>query len=219
MAFCLPIEKTKKFIKALGEGKIEPTKLAEMSSAERRTFFEKLVGKEDAQAVNALFESKLLLKNQQQGMINWAKTVGGLKESVRRDIIAKIEKIDKVLDAKDQQAFLEDLASTKLGTDITFAEAKKISTLSKELTESKANLKESSPIGSPARLDYGGKRVVLENYINELKLSNKESTIKETLTGLKQSPLKGIVQIVSDIAGNAKGIKASLDNSAIFRQG
>jgi hypothetical protein len=211
--FCLPIEQTKKFVQALKDGVIDPAKLGDMASAERRTFFEKLVGAEDAQAVNALFESKLLLKNQQQGMINWAKQVTGIKEAVRRDIIAKIEKMEKILSPAEEKAFLQDLASTKLGTDISFEEAQKIAELSKQVTDAKVNLTEEN------RLDYGAKRVELENYVNELKLSNKESSVKETIGNLKKSPLQGSVQLASDIAGFAKGIKASLDNSAIFRQG
>ncbi len=217
--FCLPFEQTKKFIKALKEGAIDPAKLSEMTSAERRGFFEKLIGKEDAQSVNALFESKLLLKNQQQGMIQWAKTVGGIKEAVRRDLISKIEKLDRVLTAKDQESFLQDLASTKLGTDISFNEAKQLSELSGKFTEARANLDNNSPIGSPSRLEYGAKRVAVENYVNDLKLGNKESALSEILNTTKKNPLKGGIKAISNIAGIAKGIKASLDDSAIFRQG
>ncbi len=44
-----------------------------MSSADRHAFFSKIVGEDHAGPVNALFESKLLLKDQQRGLINWAK--------------------------------------------------------------------------------------------------------------------------------------------------
>jgi hypothetical protein len=60
---------------ALKNNEIDPAKLADMTSAERRDFFTKIVGEDDAKDVNALFESKLLLKNQQTGLLelvrNW----------------------------------------------------------------------------------------------------------------------------------------------------
>lgn len=219
MSFCLPLDQTKKFIQALKEGVIDPAKLADMSSEERHTFFAKLIGEDDAREVNSQFESKLLLKDQQTGMINWAKRIGNISEPIRRDIIARIEKMDKVLNPADQKAFLQDLASKKLGTDINFDEAKQIADLSKQLTEAKTNLKPNAPIGSPSRMDYGAKKVALQNYVNELKLSNTDTSLKGRVAELKQAPVSAIKNITSDIAGVAKGIKASLDDSAIFRQG
>lgn len=219
MSFCLPKQFTDKFIQALKDGKIVPEKLADMSSSERRTYFESIIGKDDAREVNALFETKLLLKDQKRGLVSWAKKVAGISEAVRRDIVSRIEKMDNVLNPTQEKAFLEDLASKKLGTDVSFDEAKQISDLSKQLTESKDKLKESDPIGSSSRLDYGAKKVALQNYVNDLKVSNEKSTIKGTLGNLKTNPFSTIGKTISDIAGIAKGLKASLDNSAIFRQG
>ncbi len=199
MSFCLLKPDVEKFIEALKTGKINPVKLAEMTSKERRNYLSDIVGKENAKEVNALFESKLLLKNQQQGMINWAKKTAGLKPEVRRDLISRIEKLDKVLDPKEQDLFLEDLASTKLGTDVTFEEAKHIADLSRKITELKTG---------EDRMAYGRAKVELGNYISDLKNSNAPSFIQKPL-GEK----------LTEIAGTTKGLKASLDNSAIFRQG
>ena len=87
--FCLPKEFSTKFLNSLREGKIIPEKLMDMSSAERRTFFESIVG-ENAQSVNALFESKLLLKDQKRGLVTWAKQITGISEAARRDMLSKI---------------------------------------------------------------------------------------------------------------------------------
>lgn len=219
MGFCLPFKEVEKFVKALKDGVIDPAKLSTMTSVERRSFFEDIVGKEDAKEVNALFESKLLLKNQQAGMISWAKKVGGISEVVRRDIISRIEKMTDVLDPKEQAAFLGDLAASKLGTEVSFEEAKTIANLSRQLTESRSNLKEESPIRSDERLDYGSKKVALQNYIDELRLGNEKKTVGEILKQAKVAPVGTILESASKIAGFTKGIKASLDNSAIFRQG
>lgn len=221
MGFCLPKEFTDKFVQALRDGRINPDKLSAMSSEERRGYLGDIVGKDNAADVNALFESKLLLKNQQQGMVNWAKQIAGIKENVRRDIISRIEKMDTILNAKDEQAFLEDLASKKLGTTVTFDEAKNISTLSKELAESRdsLSLKPTDPIGSEARLDYGSKLVALQEYVNGLKIENSKTTLQGTIDATKTSPVGALRSGISKLAGIAKGIKASLDDSALFRQG
>lgn len=205
-AFCLTKEATDKFLKGLKSGEIDPQKLTDRTSEERHTFLEKYVGKENAKQVNALLESKLLLKNQQQGFISWAKTTGGLKEPARRDMISRIERMDKYLNPKDAEQFMKDLASTKLGVDVTREEAKNIADLSKQVTEAKASMETGGD-----RMIYGRAKVALGNYINQLK----EEAGK---TGVLKS-LANPVKIVSNVAGTAKAIKASLDDSALFRQG
>ena len=40
MAYCLPVERANKFIAGLKDGSINPGNLAEMSSADRRAFFQ-----------------------------------------------------------------------------------------------------------------------------------------------------------------------------------
>lgn len=221
MSFCLPKEFADKFISALKEGKIDPEKLGEFSSPERRKFFEGIVGPEDAQQVNALFEAKLLVKNKQAGMIAWAKKVGGISEPVRRDIITRIENLNakEVLDPKSEEQFLHDLVGMKLGTDVTYKEAKVISELANTVTETKDKILPTEPIGSQARLNYGAAKVALLNFTNEIKLENAKTSIKQTVKDLKTAPLGTTIEGVSKLAGTAKGIKASLDDSAIFRQG
>src|SRR5436190_2097637 len=111
MSFCLPIEQTKKFIQAIKDGVIDPGKLTEMSSAGRHAFFSRFVGEVDVLEVNSLFESKLLLKNQQAGLIAWAQKVAGITESIRKNMISRISRMDKVLTAADEQSFLANLTT------------------------------------------------------------------------------------------------------------
>ena len=211
MGFCLPKKETEIFIGALRDGKVDPFALSQMSSAARHTFFTDLLGQKNAFEVNALFESKMLLKNQQAGMVRWAKSIGGLTEKARQDILAKVQKMEKALDATTEQAFLEDLASKKLGADVTFEEANTIVQLAKTTAEKKAAIREDSPRGSPERIEYGTSYVLLQDFVNGLKGKAKQLTAKEWLT----SPLK----ILEDIAGVTKSLVASLDNSFVGRQG
>ena len=206
MLICIPPRIAEVFKKGLIDRTIDPERLSQMTSKERHDFLATIVGKENALGVNALFESKLLLKHQQLGMISWAKKTLGLSPVAKRDIISRIERLDKVLDPVDEKAFLEDLASQKIGTGITFDEAKNITELSKVITQTRTAMETGGD-----RMDYGRASVALINYVSALK----EQTAGETLRGYIRNP----IQLLTDTAGVAKSMKASFDNSAIFRQG
>lgn len=211
MGFCLPVEQSKKFIESLKSGEIDPGKLAGMTSEARRAFFTKIVG-EDAKDVNALFESKLLLKNQQAGMVRWAKQITGITEAARRDLITRVSKMDKILNPGDEDAFLKDLAEKKLGTEVSAEEAKQIAELSKKVSETKAEMdsgprREGFGNATDAEMAHGRARVEFGNYVSGLKNANKPF--------LPHS----VGEAAYELAGTSKGLKAAFDDSAIFRQG
>lgn len=134
---CLPQENAAAFKKALKEGELKIPELIKMSTEDRTAAFGKVVGNEYAQAVNTMFEQKLLLKNQQAGLIDWIKTVGGLKKEARTDLIARIQKMDRVFSPAEEQSFLNDVADKTLGTDISREEAQNIFDLAKKVEEAK----------------------------------------------------------------------------------
>jgi hypothetical protein len=210
MAVCLPQLNAKELLRSLREGKIIPERLMEMSSEERRTFFSNIVG-ENAKDVNALFESKLLLKDQKRGLVTWAKQLTGIKESIRTDLLSKIERLNIILDAKDQKAFYEDLASKRLNADVTFEEAKKIVDGTKEISAAKDAIPDNSPVASKERLNYGIKFVLFQDYIKELKGKGKFMPFKEWI--------KSPSAMYNTISGSTKSILSALDNSFFGRQG
>lgn len=160
-AFCLTKQQAQKFTKALKEKKLDLGNLSKMSSEQRRSEFSKYVGETNAKDVNALFESKLLLKNRKRGMIAWAnRTIKGPPE-VKRDIISRILKMDKILQPAEEKAFLTDLAAKKLGISITSTEAKKITELSKEITKRRNFSSEKE------RIAYGNAILDLQDYMEE----------------------------------------------------
>ena len=120
-------------------GDLDPAKLSDMTSAERRAAFAEIVGDANASHINAQFESKLLLKNQQQGIQTWIEKTGGLKPEVKRDMLSRVARMEKVLEPKDLDSFLEDLAKQKLGIGVTMQEAGKISELAKTVADAKAS--------------------------------------------------------------------------------
>jgi len=214
MAICIPKQYVDKFKGALVDGTINPEKLVEMSSDERRKFFEPILGKDAAEFANTEFEKRILTKDVKQSLVTWAKQVAGLKPQLRQDIIGKIERLDeRILNPKEEKAFLKDLAAQKLGANVTMEEAQKVFELAekmKGLSEFKGDMK-----NNEKRLEYGRSVVALKNYVDDRKLASNRS-LKDTL---KQDPLSLPGRLMRGIASNAKAIQASMDNSAIFRQG
>ena len=208
--FCLNKNIVNSFIEKLKNGQIDPQKLSEMASKERRDFFSEFMGEKNAEKTNALFEKKLLLKDQQQAMVNWAKQVTGIKPEVRRDMISKVEKMTEVLTPENEKAFLEDLAAHKLGVTVTMEEASMIAELGGKVTKTREAMQKGGD-----RLEYGRAMVKFGDYVSDLKNEARKTTLED----LKRSPgavsLKGVVEV----AGFAKSLKASIDNSVIGRQG
>lgn len=204
--FCLPKFAADAFKGKLKSGEINPEKLHDMTSDERRTFFGSFLGKDNAKSTNALFESKLLLKNQQQGIINWAKSVTGIKPEVLRDILSKVDRMTEVLQPKELDKFLSDLAERKLGFGVTVEEAGKIADLAKTVADKKAAIETGGD-----RMEYGRAKVAFGNYVSDLKNEATRKTLAEKI--------RNPYALAKEGAGIAKSLKASMDNSAIFRQG
>lgn len=237
MAFCLPLLNTQRFLQAIKDGSLDLAKLSEITdSTERRKLFEEYVGKEYAQDVNALFESKLLLKDWQQGMINFIKKTGGLTPPIKRDIISRIEKMDKVLNPTEDGAILQDLAAQKIGLkQVTPEEMTNILDFSNKVTETKEPYREmldrmktdgktEKEINKEAmdknselyetRIKYGEALENMKEYIGELK-SKEKIGIHDVIRHPFRSSTEGLYQI----AGTTKSLLSTLDNSFHFRQG
>lgn len=205
--FCLVQPIADKFKAAIQDGTIDPEKMSSMSSEERHKMLADIVGKDNATQVNALFESKLLLKNQQAGMVAWAKRMLDMSPVRRQDLISKIERLDHVLSESEAKSFLGDLAETRLGVDVTQEEANKIA----DLTKNMVSLKEKDPTS----IEYGRAGIKLRNYVSELK----NEAGKFRMSDLKTQPLNAAKKGILGLGGLSKSLKATLDNSAIFNQG
>jgi predicted RecB family endonuclease len=209
---CLLPETVDKFKQALISGKINPERLSRLTSEERHKLFSDIVGEGNARFINSTFESKMLLKNQQQGYLTWAKKLTGVTPEVRRDLVSRISKLDKVLAPDEERAFLKDLASTKLGADVTAQEAKVIANKASRVTELEAKRRSNGTFPSESdRMAYGRAKVDFDSHMAELKNNAAKLSLKEQALHPGQN--------ASKVAGLAKSLKASLDNSAIFRQG
>ena len=90
---CLPKDRVDAFKRALRDKTLKMSDLFNMETGARTELLAKYVGKEDAKTVNLLFEEKLILKNQLQGINNWASKVG---EIGRYDPAKKVE-LDRLM--------------------------------------------------------------------------------------------------------------------------
>ena len=179
--FCLPEEITNKLKKAIKSGEIDIEKLSSASSEYRVNFFKQFMNERNAKEVVALFESKLLLKNQKRGLVTWAKQILGMKPAVERDVISRIMRMDKILNPENEKSFLRELASKKLGVDITIEEARKITELSNKI-KSLENFTDNA-----GRIKYGRAKLDLIDYIDSL--NPKRANVIENVLGLPQAAM------------------------------
>lgn len=198
MGFCLPKELTQPFLRAVRDGDLDPVKMSEMTSDERRVALAKVVGEENAKEANALYESKLLLKDQQAGLIRWIKSVGGLSEAAERSLVAKVSKMENILSPADEDAFLKDIAAKKLGTEVTPEEAKTITSLAQ-----KAQLERAKPTTNLSGFSDAYLKAAndLRDYVQSLKPVSAPASIGKNLATIARNnllfnpatPLKTIV--------------------------
>jgi hypothetical protein len=202
--YCLMPKLAEEFKAKLKSGEIDPAKLSTMTSQQRNEYFKSFLGENNAKNVNALFERKILAKRRWDAMIKWAKETTGIKPEVRRDLVSKIEKMvqDKngnLLSPAEEKSFLQDLASTKLGVDVSFDEAKKITELSNIVSKAKEEAGDFTNYDK--RIEYGNKLIDMYDYMASLKSG------------------KGIIDQLTNVANVPRALMSTFDLSAPFRQG
>ncbi len=205
MAWCLTKDAEQRFLEGLRSGEINPEKLINMTSEERRAHLGKFVGEWNAKFVNTEFESKLLLKNQQRGLIRWAERASGLKEPAKTDLIAKINKLDRALSPENEKQFLADIVERRLGTQISQAEAQVITQFTDRINSLFDKTKDKHQQSNRA---YWEARQGLQSYLREI-------TPDFTPTTRFERAQVG----TADTVAVARAVKTGLDNSALGRQG
>lgn len=213
MTFCLPQFASDTLKGKFKTGELTPEKLQSLSPTERHSLFAEILGETNAKQVNALFESKLLLKNQQLGIIRWAQQVLGMKPELLKDTLAKVQKLDKLMEKAELDVFLEDLVEKKLGIHVSEIEAGKLVDLARTVENKKQLIKEDSLNGSSERLEYGLANALFKEYVSQLKTETTSLKFKDYLKPENWG------KVLYNMAGVTKSILSSLDNSFFGRQG
>lgn len=226
MVWCLPSYLADQFLAMIKDGTISPEKMLNITSEQRRDFFAKEFGGEaNGQKINALLESKMILKNQQKGMVTWAKKVTGITPEVQRGLVNRVNKMSEILTPETEDAFLEDLAAHVLGTTVTMEEAGNITTLAQDVALKKETMDKGprrESLEDPAtesEMDYGRAQVMFNNYVNSVKITIEKQTIPERAQEYLHNPAAFILDAVKGIANTSKALKSTLDNSFIGKQG
>jgi len=232
MAWCLTKTAEKNLREALRKDG-DPQKMVDRGTEGRLAWFTKHVGAENAERLNYLFETKMLLKSQQRGFESFVKYMGGSKE-VKRDFLTKVGRVEKALSNTEVEQYLETYVSQRLGVSVSEAEYKKIVDLSEkarivaeaydlpkvaQLTKAEGIELMKDPKKNKVRLKYGDAVIALDNYATELKLAPKKASLER----FKKASISEKVALTKQGAKTAidlsKSMNASYDNSAILNQG
>lgn len=168
MPFCLTPQATKMIQEKFTEDKITPEELGDMDSEQRHGYLTSIVDEPTATKLNELIESKLILKNQQQGLINGLKKAFGEDHPSLRDAVSKVMRMEKVLKPEEGKQFMADLAAHKVGGAVTLDQTAHIYDMAKAASDSKEEL-EKDPLNKYKIIDYGRKYLDLVDYADSLK--------------------------------------------------
>lgn len=221
---CLRKDTMDKFAQAFKSGKLTPEKLHSMTTDARMKLFSEIAGEGNAKFVNREFESKLLLKRQELGVLNWAKKMSGADAQMKAELHAKIkaefERKQQRLynpDVQGGEVPLEQLVrealNRKYKVEPTIEQSKQIIDLHNQVDVTLAKADENGVFKTKQQaLAYGMAQVNLENYVNEAKLAASKTTFRG-------QPFTKVKDTIGATPGMAKSLLSSLDDSFFGRQG
>ena len=175
MSFCLHNVASEALKTAIRKGEISPEKLSELDSQGRRDLFAKYIGQDAAKETNLLFEKKLLLKNQERAMYDFAREATGMSKADKEATLEKIrqaheDKNRRLYEPTERESFLNeitsDIYSKKYGTDVSLDEAQKITELARDTKLAKDALTEGYT--KEKGLQFGASKVALDKVTLEL---------------------------------------------------
>lgn len=185
--FCIPKNQVQKLRESALKGEIDIKKLYEMKSEQRRSYFSSFTDENLGKLINTEFE-KAMVSKQEKALTDWAKSVFSPKEkkgSAYKTVLDKISKLneDGILNPKNEDAFLEDLISDKLGVSVTTEELSNIAEKAKVIEEAQIEL--GDDIGNPLEFDknmkYFEAKKDIDNYIQSINPASKLRVLTGTI--------------------------------------
>jgi len=136
----------------------------------RMKFLSEFVGKDDLFEVNTLIQEKLLNKAWKGSVIRVIEKMAGMHPPAKKDLISRINRMEKFLTPLEEDAVFEKIASKKLGTDVTIEEIKNITSMVKEINELSEVYNKSLTMEDRKKL--GVKKLILHKYLTRINPEN-----------------------------------------------
>jgi len=199
-SLCIPKEKIDALKQALKDKTLNIRELVgpDMTSEARTKIFSDFTANEgDAKTLNMLFEEKLVLKNRMLGIQNLFQKVGEFGKG-SPEALADAEKArseyramqqERIFSPKEHEAFLNDLASKKLGTTIPREGAQKVYDLSREVGKLQEASKE-EPLGISA--EAINKQIELTKYVNSFNVKTPFESIRDSAASIYKNLFIGV---------------------------
>jgi len=208
--------------------------LTKLSSEERTKALSELLGEDTGKNVSILYEKTLLLKNQKKAFNKFIEDIDGIsiekKAKMKENFEKRVAEKNGIIKNDELLAIVKDTLDRKYDLEIPDDKVKQMFDIRNEIDNLKAKAI-GTPDGSEAKLEWGKKVVELSNIVGDLKqvtqgvMGELNSAGQRIVGKIKDKEYLGVVsQIVKELGGIVfspviKSVKASLDNSVLFRQG
>lgn len=222
--FCIPKHLVDKIKNSALAKEADIAKLYSMTSQERRAFFTKVTDVETGKFINTKFEQAMVSK-QQDALLDWAKSVFSPQEKTKpvyKNILDKINTLqeDAFMNQKEEDIFLEDLVTEKLGISISKDEMKEIITRAKNIQDKQEKLgdKLHNPEFIKENVDFYKSMNEMNKYLQSRVPSNTAQVLMGTIgRGMMLFSLKSPVLNVGSnlLVGTSEAITRRLSSGVI----
>lgn len=141
-------------------------KLLDADRNERLRIIVETIGKDKAEWLNSRFEKGVILKNQQEGIVNWVNKDKEISPKWREEILRRVAALENSLDKKELDDFIKEMAELAQGGGITGEETQMINELCKRVEDAKVKMENGG-----SETAYKIARKNLNDYAEKLKNS------------------------------------------------
>lgn len=177
MSVCIPKEIAQSLKTAIEKGEVSLMKLSKMSTEDRSAIFQKyLKDPELVKKLNIGFEARM--NSETAGILRKyvVREMDKVPQKSKKDILNRINKLENVLNPKEGEPFLADLAEQKIGVKLSQDEAGTIFKLASDAKKTKDRIiSENLPFNSPVRDEYAIQQLDLDKYTHEILQKNYET--------------------------------------------
>lgn len=223
--FCVPKHLVDKIKNSALSKEADIAKLYDMTSQERRDFFTKVTDVETGEFINTKFEQAMVSK-QKTALLDWAKSVFSPMEKVKpvyKNVLDKINLLQEeaFMNQKEEDVFLEDLVTERLGISISKQEMQDIIKRAGVIQEKQAKLGDNlnNPEFRKENIEFYSSMKEMNDYLLSKTPSNPFKVLTGTIgRGMMLASIKSpTLNIGSNmIVGTAEAIVRRIANGKIL---